>query len=89
MTLFKGTGTTPTLEPTQINYYGIIALAVIYCRIILRYGQGQLKESRPTKNDGETVSAAGVTRPQNPGTCWTSTLRWRALRKLCFCLRTS
>ena len=32
-------GSTPMLEPTQINQgcYGI-SLALIYCRIILRYG---------------------------------------------------
>ena len=46
--------------------------------------KGQLKESRPTKNDGEIVSAAGVTRPQIPGTYWTSTPRWRALRSCIF-----
>ena len=41
-------------------------------------------ESRPTKNDGEIISAAGVTRPQIPGTYWTSTPRWQALRSCIF-----
>ena len=46
--------------------------------------KGQIKERRPTKNDGEIVSAVVVTRPQIPGTYWTSTPRWRALRSCIF-----
>ena len=46
--------------------------------------KGQLKEGRPTKNEGETVSAVGVTWPQIPDTYWNSTLQWQALGSCIF-----
>ena len=52
-----------------------------YCRYVTDL-KGQQRESRPTKNDRETPSAAGVTRPQISGTYCTSTLRWQVHR--CF-----
>ena len=69
--------------------YGIITLLLFIAGVFYVTDlKGQLKESRPTKNDGEIVSAAGVTASYSQHVLNFYSAVADA-QKLCFCLRTS